>query len=320
MRSNDLRPLYILLVVYLMAGVALASLMIMESSAYNDAILEQHNVMTVESVLLDVDAWLDNDAGLLEQRQEAERLMTVANDYQSSMISYSWIIGALSLTVLLLVFLFHYNSEVWYKAVAVTLIGISSIMLMVGLFVPMIEIGCFYDDLHIPLDVNILGMSMDFSQTFEGRINFFYQSKSIMGVISLLFKNGNGLVGICILMFSVVIPFLKLIFQAAVLFNTKLHKRKQLRNVVSYLGKFSMADVFIAAIFLAYFALSSMQTGVETDSSSLPGMYFFLGYALLSIFSSVTLEWSIQAKKADALEESLPRQIDDTFDNNDLIA
>ena len=51
-------------------------------------------------------------------------------------------------------------------------------------------------------------------------------------------------------------------------------------------GKWSMADVFVVAVFLAYLAFSNIQSGIQTESNTLPGLYFFLSYCLLSIMAS----------------------------------
>ena len=51
-----------------------------------------------------------------------------------------------------------------------------------------------------------------------------------------------------------------------------------------------MADVFVAAIFLAMLAFNSMQTGIELETASLMGIYFFLAYCILSLLSSSFLK------------------------------
>ena len=67
--------------------------------------------------------------------------------------------------------------------------------------------------------------------------------------------------------------------------------------VVVYLGKWSMADVFISAMFLAVFSFTNMNEGVDTGSTTLIGMYFFLSFVILSIFSGFVLKKLVQKKK-----------------------
>ena len=55
--------------------------------------------------------------------------------------------------------------------------------------------------------------------------------------------------------------------------------------IINNLGKWSMADVFVASIFLAFFSYTNMNVGVDTGSTTLIGTYFFLTFVILSISS-----------------------------------
>ena len=44
-----------------------------------------------------------------------------------------------------------------------------------------------------------------------------------------------------------------------------------------------MADIFVAACFLAFLSFNNLNIGIQTESTTLIGLYFFLGYCLLSI-------------------------------------
>ena len=75
-------------------------------------------------------------------------------------------------------------------------------------------------------------------------------------MISLLIKN-NLPVAIAIGAFSILIPFVKLLFTLFLLiFSVKGAKR--LRKVLSFIAKWSMADVFVVAAFLAYLSFSNI--------------------------------------------------------------
>lgn len=73
-------------------------------------------------------------------------------------------------------------------------------------------------------------------------------------------------------------------------------------TVIGKLGKWSMADVFVASVFLAFFSFSNMSLGVETGSSALIGLYFFVAFVVFSIFSGYFLKGTvkgIQARKKE---------------------
>lgn len=76
----------------------------------------------------------------------------------------------------------------------------------------------------------------------------------------------------------------------------------KLTPVIVYLGKWSMADVFISAMFLAVFSFTNMNEGVDTGASTLIGMYFFLSFVVLSILSGFVLKKLVQKKKEATLD------------------
>jgi hypothetical protein len=52
-----------------------------------------------------------------------------------------------------------------------------------------------------------------------------------------------------------------------------------------------MADVFVVANILAFLSFQNMSTGIDTETNVLFGLYFFAGFVILSIFSSMLLKW-----------------------------
>lgn len=182
---------------------------------------------------------------------------------------------------------------------ALGLIGLSLVCLHAGLFCPMLEISAFEQDLDLgkmPINTSVLGMdiSVKFEKVFEGRMYFFYQSKSVKELIVVLFNQGNYVVGISILSFSVLFPLIKTFITLWACLQTSISQRKWFKNFIANLGKWSMADVFVVAVFLAFLAFDNMQVDVGTESNTLFGLYFFMAYCVLSILSS-----SILRKKHD---------------------
>jgi uncharacterized paraquat-inducible protein A len=60
-------------------------------------------------------------------------------------------------------------------------------------------------------------------------------------------------------------------------------------KILSITAKWSMADVFVASSFLTYMSFSNLNVGVEMQTKFGNGLYFFLSYAVLSIFLSAML-------------------------------
>lgn len=139
---------------------------------------------------------------------------------------------------------------------------------------------------------------------FENQVLYF-QSKSILDVFWLMITDGQlqmKLVGVLVVLFSVVIPLLKLLATVAYYLDFRIARR---RAAVSFLvhkiGKWSMADVLVVAIFMAYIGFNGVinsqlkdlnfpDSGVDliaTNGTSLqPGFFLFLTYVLLSLVMS----------------------------------
>lgn len=132
-------------------------------------------------------------------------------------------------------------------------------------------------------------------QVFKGRTYFYYQNKGIMDVITLLWENNNKPVAAAIGTFSVIVPLIKLLFSIIILLFP-ITRAKTLRKVLSYISKWSMADVFVVGAFLAYLSFANMSPGVQMDASALFGLYYFGGYVLVSILLGIMLDLTIKEK------------------------
>ena len=120
----------------------------------------------------------------------------------------------------------------------------------------------------------------------EGQITAYQTTRSIWGTVNELATTGNLPVAFLIVFFSVIIPLLKLCLQATALVLPKSQWRAPLWWLNARLSKWSMADVFVMALLVAYMAGSaSGQMGdMLTMSSELAvGFYYFLAYCLFSI-------------------------------------
>lgn len=132
--------------------------------------------------------------------------------------------------------------------------------------------------------LNMMARMMGLDQ-IEGRVEAYRSTRSILGMSQELADNGNVLVAIMIVSFSVVIPLLKLLLQAlALLIPGTLGGRLLVLNAA--LGKWSMADVFVMAMLIAFMAgRASNHVGelLIMDAQLETGFWFFLGYCLFAI-------------------------------------
>jgi uncharacterized paraquat-inducible protein A len=138
-------------------------------------------------------------------------------------------------------------------------------------------------------------------------VTVYEQTRSILGTVRELWRSDDRLVAFLILTFSILVPVLK----ASILFTSLRVKseaaRWKLVRFVDSIGKWSMADVFVVAVFLAFLAtrdqaqantfvvpvlFQQVEVGMETHLTSTlgPGFYFFLGYCLLSILWTQLLQ------------------------------
>ena len=147
-----------------------------------------------------------------------------------------------------------------------------------------------------PLEFLIDGYQYDHSVKFEGKMYYYFQSKSVDSIIKLLYKDNNNTIANVILAFSVIIPLFKLLFTTLLLYWERARKNKTITIILTLIGKWSMADVFVAGVFISYLSFQSMNMHIETESEGLIGLYFFLSYAIVSILASIML-WVAAGKE-----------------------
>lgn len=165
------------------------------------------------------------------------------------------------------------------------------VFLVGGLVFPMISIDARISDFNF----NILGMQINFGEQM-----IFFQSKSILEVVQILFEDGTidtQVVGGLILLFSIAFPvtklFISLIVQRGEDNNSFIN-----RFLTTKASKWSMADVFVVAIFMAFIGMrgvignqiASIESNnpfvnvVATDHTTLEiGFMIFLFFCLSSM-------------------------------------
>ncbi|HVW97870.1 MAG TPA: paraquat-inducible protein A [Mucilaginibacter sp.] len=174
------------------------------------------------------------------------------------------------------------------------------ILLLVGLTTTMIEVDARIRTLNF--------MLMGEHVSFENQVLFF-QSKSIVDVVLILLKTGKIdaiIVGSLIMCFSVLFPIMKLISTGLyVLDKKKWGENKFVYYFAFKSGKWSMADVMVIAILMAYIgfngiiesSLSNLNihnntlTSITTNNTSLqPGYVVFVVFVIYGLILSEILK------------------------------
>jgi hypothetical protein len=179
---------------------------------------------------------------------------------------------------------------------SILLILASFSLLLGGITTPMIDLEAKIDLLSLKL--------MGEDVIFQNNIIFF-QSKSITDVVRILIEEGSLpmiFVGILVFTFSIIFPVSKLI--SSLLYSYRVGNLREnwlIRFFVIKSGKWSMADVLVVAIFMAYIGFNGIignQLDVLTESAKpveifttngtqmLGGFYLFLLFCISSLILS----------------------------------
>jgi hypothetical protein len=330
MKIKNLLVVGILSIIFLVISFFYAQSIIEYGKSYKETMQDYVEVLDFNKRLLSSKEWLasgfNSDYEWGKKRVASEILLREAESAYRSAINESIKLIYLSLGFFLLVFILYLRGEYFRKAMAGCLMALSICYLYVGVFTPMLEISAFSEDLTIPIELDTelisvpivdginyaseltkeyLGLDLgtadpvDYSLfkkdvVFKGKTYYFHQSKSIADLIGILFKDKNYVVAWAILAFSVLLPILKIILTLLITFVKPLRKEGPFLTFVKIIGKWSMADVFVASSFLVFLSFNNMNVGVQNDSKVLLGLYFFLAYVVISITASIFVWFAIR--------------------------
>jgi len=205
----------------------------------------------------------------------------------------------LILTLVALVFLLNLLTRKKINMMQATLLIIASFCLLLGgITTPMIDLEARIDQLMLLL----MGEKIIFLNNI-----IYFQSKSITDVVRILLEEGTLpmiFVGVLVFTFSIIFPSLKLISSLLYSFHIgRLRENRLIRFFVIKSGKWSMADVMVVAIFMAYvgfngiigsqldqLTMASEQVEIFTTNGTqlLDGFYLFLLFCVSSLILSET--------------------------------
>ena len=124
-------------------------------------------------------------------------------------------------------------------------------------------------------------------------IEVYEQTRSIVGSVQHLYEVRSPMPATLILLFSVVVPLAKAALVLWSVFMTDAVRRRRTLGFVETIGKWSMADVFVVALFIAYLAAQASQTPPGDPNAAPPmvaftasfgaGFYWFTAYCIFSL-------------------------------------
>ncbi len=188
--------------------------------------------------------------------------------------------------------------------------------LFAGIAAPMIEIDARIQQIRFLL----VGRSIEFYDQV-----LFYQSKSILDVVRILMGTGKAdsiFVGGLILVFSIVFPIAKLLSTKIYLLGSPAVRHSPIVKFFAFKsGKWSMADVMVVAIFMAYIGFkgileseigvmnSSMNNkyvdSIATNQTSLqPGFILFIAFVFFGLILSVILKKISPEKSIEPMDSA----------------
>ncbi len=127
---------------------------------------------------------------------------------------------------------------------------------------------------------DLLTLRASFSVPFLGSQEVLNQTRSIIGTIGDLNENGHSFVAFLILLFSVLVPIAKAVAMMFVALSPSRSATSKTHHFVGIISKWSMADVFVVAIFIAFL---SLKTNENLSAELRSGFFYFTAYCILSI-------------------------------------
>lgn len=181
----------------------------------------------------------------------------------------------------------------------------------VGFFLNVVALALFFPGIFMPMFSLEMSMSAGLGSSASMTTELINQELSIMQTVEQLWSENRLLVAVLIFVFSVCIPLLKSSLVTYAYFAKRQLLRAKIIGFVGAIGKWSMADVFVVAIFLAVLSTNHADTATQQNinmlgfkfvldisSSTLSnigiGFYFFVAYCLLSLAGTQCLGRSVR--------------------------
>lgn len=234
------------------------------------------------------------DINALNEKLERKSATLEQDLYRIAMVEIAIVV------IFLLMWLILFKKTHLHNVLFTVSVLLALAVLVGGLTAPMIEIDARIKEMSFLL----LGEKLIFHDQI-----IFFQSKSIVDVVHILITNGQWdsiAVGFLIMLFSIVFPIAKLVSSKFYyVSNAKWKQSGIIRFFALKSGKWSMADVYVVAIFMAYIGFKSIldnqlnQLNFETNSLASistnettlqPGFVLFICFVIFGLVLSTILE------------------------------
>ena len=147
-------------------------------------------------------------------------------------------------------------------------------------------------------------------------VEVYQQTRSILGSVRRLYEVGSPVPATLILLFSVIVPLGKAVLVAWAVFIGNAAVRHRTLTFVETIAKWSMADVFVVALFIAYLAAQASATPTQGANAAPAliafsahfgaGFYWFAAYC---IFSLASQQITVRLAKASTADAAAPKAI-----------
>ena len=211
----------------------------------------------------------------------------------------------IALAFVIILFIFFYGTLNSFTLLLLS--GTTIALLISGIFLPMLDIEAKIAQLNFTI--------LDNTVVFHNQILFF-QSKSISDLVTLLLDSDKlkmKFVGVLLVMFSVIFPTLKLISTTMYYYSNSIIGNNPVTRFFALKStKWSMADVFVVSIFMAYLGLDGVVSNelkrlegksdpvniITTNGTHLEvGFFLFLGF----VMTSFVLAYLVHKKKSKTI-------------------
>lgn len=254
---------------------------------YASRTYDTQNRFLVDRILFDTDSQTVEEARAKLARAKAEKGEIIV---KQSILLIALVVGVFVLAAL--------GPRPLLPLQYALLVASLAVLLVAGITTPMI-------DMHatIPrLSLEVLGHPIQFDNQ-----ELYFQSKSILDVFWVMIAHEavqTKFVAVLLVTFSVIFPTLKILASFAHYYDWRNARASRVIEFFAFkAGKWSMADVMVVAIFMAYVGFNGViATGFHdlqvasqeqevmvftTNATALqPGFYIFLSYTLLALFLS----------------------------------
>ena len=115
-----------------------------------------------------------------------------------------------------------------------------------------------------------------------GGLSLLQETRSVVGIIQALYQNNKIMVAGMILIFSIIVPIIKILITMLILVSRSQRHQRFGYRCMQAIGKWSMADVFIVAVYVTFLSANANQHMKATIE---PGFWWFASYCVVSLLT-----------------------------------